>query len=538
MHNIEVVVILLAVMAALSAVAEMIRISYPVLLVVVGLIIGLIPGLPIIELKPEVVFFMFLPPLLYAAAWATSWHDFKKMSRPITLLAVGLVLFTTSIVAIIAHYMIPDFSWPLAFLLGAIISPPDAVAATSVTKGLNVPKRVLIILEGESLVNDASGLIAFRYALIAVTTGNFVFWEASLNFIMVVIGGIIVGLLVGYVFYYIHKLCTTSSTIDVILTLLTPFIAYTVAERIHTSGVLAVVVAGLFLTFRASEMFSHQTRIHALGVWDTMVFILNGIVFILMGLQLPTILKGIETNYSVPAMVGYGLLIGVSIMVIRLLWVFPGAYVPRMLSHKIRETETRPSWKAVFITGWTGMRGVVSLAAALALPVTLENGSPFPHRDLILFVTFVVIMFTLVFQGLSLPYIIKKLDLPTSNQEEIEEQQARMKLASSVILHIEENFALGVVHDDVLNQVKNKYELKINHLNKKVRTEENIKDAGHLFDQLNKMQKELLTVERNVILQMHKQGTVGEEVLRRLEYELDLEESRLELDEKMVIAEV
>lgn len=538
MHNIEVVVILLAVMAALSAVAEMIRISYPVLLVVVGLVIGLIPGLPIIELKPEVVFFIFLPPLLYAAAWSTSWHDFKKMKRPITLLAVGLVLFTTTLVAVIAHYMIPDFTWPLAFLLGAIISPPDAVAATSVTKGLNVPKRVLVILEGESLVNDASGLIAFRYALIAVTTGNFIFWEASLNFIMVVVGGIAVGLLVGYVFYNIHKLCTTSSMIDVILTLLTPFVAYTVAERIHTSGVLAVVVAGLFLTYRASVMFSHQTRIHALGVWETMVFILNGVIFILMGLQLPAILKGIETNYSLPLMIGYGLLIGVGIMIIRLLWVFPGAYLPRILSKRIRDAEERPNWKAVFITGWTGMRGVVSLAAALALPVTLNDGSPFPQRDLILFVTFVVIMFTLVFQGLSLPYLIRKFNLPSSNQEEMEEQHARIKLANSVILHIEENYAMGVVHDDVLNQVKNKYELKINHLNKKVRTEENTKDTTRLFDQLNKMQKELLKVERNVILDMHKQGTVGEEVLRRLEYELDLEESRLELDEKMVAAEV
>ncbi len=534
MHNIEVVVILLAVMAALSAVAEMIRISYPVLLVVVGLGIGLIPGLPTIELKPEIVFFVFLPPLLYAAAWATSWHDFKKLKRPITMLAIGLVLFTTSIVAVVAHYVIPDFSWPLAFLLGAIISPPDAVAATSVTKGLNVPKRVLTILEGESLVNDASGLIAFRYAVIAVSTGNFVFWEASLNFVLVVLGGIAVGIVVGYFFFYIHKLCTTSSTIDVILTLLTPFIAYILAERIHTSGVLAVVVAGLFLTYRASEMFTHQTRIHAIAVWETMVFILNGIIFILIGLQLPTIMKGIQEHYSLLALVGYGLLIGVVVMVVRMLWVYPGAYVPRMLSKKIRETETSPSWKAVFVTGWTGMRGVVSLAAALALPTMMDNGQPFPQRDLILFVTFVVIMFTLVFQGLSLPYIVRKLNMPASNQEEVEEQHARVKLASSVILHIEENYALGVVHDDVLNQVKNKYELKINHLNRKVRTEEHAKDTTLLFQQLNDMQKQLLKIERGAILEMHKQGSVGEEVLRRLEYELDLEESRLELDEKMV----
>lgn len=217
MHDIEVIVILFAIMAGLAAVAEKIKISYPILLVIVGLGIGLVPGLPIVELNPEIVFFVFLPPLLYAAAWYTSWHDFKKMKRPISLLAIGLVLCTTSIVAVVAHYFIPGFSWPLAFLLGAIISPPDAVAATSVTKGLNVPKRVLTILEGESLVNDASGLIAFRYAVIAVTTGNFVFWQASLDFIIAVAGGIAVGFLVGLLFFYIHKICSISSTIDVIL---------------------------------------------------------------------------------------------------------------------------------------------------------------------------------------------------------------------------------------------------------------------------------------------------------------------------------
>ena len=284
-------------------------------------------------------------------------------------------------------------------------------------------------------------------------------------------------------------------------------------------------------------MFSHQTRIHAIAVWDISVFILNGVIFILIGLQLPSILKGITEHHSLVALIGYGLLIGVVAMVVRMLWVFPGAYVPRMLSKKIREAETKPSWKAVFITGWTGMRGVVSLAAALALPTVMENGQPFPLRDEILFLTFVVIMFTLLFQGLSLPFLVKKLNMPSSNEEEIEEQKARVKLANSVILHIEENYALGIVHDDVLNQVKNKYELKINHLNGKVRTEGNVKNSTALFDQLNKMQKELLTVEREVILKMHKQGAVGEEVLRRLEYELDLEESRLELDEKIVVTQ-
>ncbi len=535
MLNIEVIVILLSIMAGLAAVAEKIKISYPILLVIVGLGIGLVPGLPTIELKPEIVFFVFLPPLLYAAAWYTSWHDFKKMKRPITMLAIGLVLCTTTVVAVVAYNFIPGFTWPLAFLLGAIISPPDAVAATSVTKGLNVPKRVLTILEGESLVNDASGLIAFRYAVIAVSTGNFVFWEASLNFLIVVMGGIAVGLIIGLLFFYIHKICTMTSILDVILTLLTPFIAYIVAERIHTSGVLAVVVAGLFLSFRSSEILSHQTRIHAYAVWETVVFILNGIIFILIGLQLPSIIKGLNGQYSLSGLIGYGLLIGIVIMVVRLIWVYPGAYLPRMLSKKIRTTEPNPGWKAVFITGWTGMRGVVSLAAALALPIMMDNGQPFPQRNLILFITFVVIMFTLLFQGLTLPYIVKKFNLPTSNNEEAEEQTARVKLAGSAIIHIEENFAFGVVHDDVLNQVKNKYELKINHLNRKVRTEENIKDSSELFHQLHNMQKELLKVERAAILEMHKQGSVSEEVLRRLEYELDLEESRLTLEQKMSI---
>ncbi len=536
MHNIEVIVILLSVIAALAAVAEKIKISYPVLLVIVGLGIGLVPGLPLVELNPEIVFFVFLPPLLYEAAWSTSWHDFKKLKRSITLLATGLVLFTTTMVAVAAHYIIPGFSWPLAFLLGAIISPPDAVAATSVTKGLNVPKRVLTILEGESLLNDASGLIAFRYAVIAVTTGNFIFWEAGLNFIIVVAGGIAIGLLIGLLFYYIHKICTVTPTLDVMLTLLTPFVAYIVAERLHTSGVLSVVVAGLFLSFRSSEIFKHQTRIHAFAVWEIVVFTLNGIIFILIGLQLPSVLKGIGNEYSLPSLVGYGVMIGIIIMIVRMLWVYPGAYLPRMMSKKIRSTEVRPSPRAVFLTGWTGMRGVVSLAAALALPTIMDNGQPFPQRDLILFLTFIVIMFTLLFQGLTLPFVVKKLNLPISNQEETEEQEARVKLASSVIVHIEENYAFGVVHDDVLNQVKNKYELKINHLNRKVRTEENRKNTSELFQQLHGMQRQLLNLERKAILDMHKQGSVSEVVLRKLEYELDLEESRLLLDEKMISA--
>jgi CPA1 family monovalent cation:H+ antiporter len=532
MREVEIILILLAIITALAQVTDKVKIPYPVLLVVAGMAIGLVPGLPRITLDPEVVFVIFLPPLLYSACWTTSWPDFKAAKRPITLLAIGCVLFTTIAVAAVAHYFIPGFPWPVAFVLGAIISPPDAVAATAATKGLFVPRRIITVLEGESLVNDATGLIAYRYALAAVATGQFVLWQAGLQFLVVAGGGILLGVTVGQVLVWVHKITRGNATVDTSLTFLAPYVSYLAAEELHVSGVLAVVSTGLFIVVRSSEIFTHQTRLQAVATWNTVIFLLNGIVFILIGLQLPAITEGIG-QYSWPLLLGYGALVSGAAIVGRILWVYPAAYVPRWLSRGIRERETATNLRTVTIIAWTGMRGVVSLAAALALPLTLPNGAPFPQRDLILFLTFCVILSTLVLQGLTLPLIIRLLGLKADGNVHQEEAEVRLRIARSVIEHIEENLSLGVMTDDVLAQVKAKYEIRIARLMRKagynIRTQ--LDDAQ--VQQFHQVQHDLIRMERKSVIQLRREGKISDEVLRRLEFELDLEESRVLLEVEM-----
>lgn len=298
MGNFEILIIIIAILVALLAIAERFRLPQSVLLVLSGLAIGFIPSIPQVTLNPEVVFFIFLPPILFDASSHMSWRDFRMEIKPISTLAIALVFFTTITVAITTHLLIPGFPWAFAFVLGAIVSPPDAVAATSITKGLGLNRRVVTILEGESLVNDASALIAYRMAIAAISTGAFVMWDAALNFSFIVLGGIVVGLLTGYIFMTILKKVAENSIIATSLTLLVPFLAYLAAERLHTSGVLAVVTVGLMMSWRASEVYSYQTRIRNKAVWDTLIFLLNGFIFILIGLQFPLILNDLET-YSV-----------------------------------------------------------------------------------------------------------------------------------------------------------------------------------------------------------------------------------------------
>lgn len=528
MEIIATVIVLLAVVTALAEVTDRIRIPYPILLVLAGIGIGLIPGLPRISLDPEIVFLVFLPPILYAAAWTTSWADFKAAKRPITLLAIGCVIFTTCAVALVAHTFIPDLGWAEAFVLGAIISPPDAVAATAATKGLAIPKRVTTILEGESLVNDATGLIAYRYAVAAVVSGAFSFWEAGLQFFLVAAGGIVLGLLIGFVFKWIHKITPDNPTTDTTLTFLTPFISYLVAESIHVSGVLAVVAAGLYLSWNSSMIFSQQTRLQANGTWNTAIFILNGIIFILIGLQLPYILDNIEAH-SFATLLKYGAIVSIAVIVGRIIWVYPGTYVPRWLSKSIRTKEPRPQIPLVTVVAWSGMRGVVSLAAALALPLTMAGSSPFPNRDLIIFLTFCVIFSTLVLQGLTLRPMIKWFGIKPDDHEIKAEQDARLKVASSIIEHIEENYSLSL-SDEVLNQIKTKYEIRIQRLRKDV-VRQRLDESQ--INEFHRIQQELLDKERQMILQLRGDAKIGDEAMRRIEYELDLEETRLLLERGM-----
>lgn len=525
MTNLGIIILLLAVVTALAQVTDKIRIPYPILLVLAGIAIGVVPGLPVITLDPDVVFLIFLPPVLYAAAWNTSWPDFKEAIRPISLLAIGCVLFTTLIVAMAAHYFIPDFGWAESFVLGAIVSPPDAVAATAATKGLKIPKRIVTILDGESLVNDATGLIAYRYAVAAAASGTFIFWLAGINFFYVAGLGIAVGLIIGYVFFWIHKITPNNATTDTTFTLLTPYAAYLLAEEFHASGVLSVVAAGLFLSPRSSQVFSNRTRLQASAVWDTMIFILNGVIFILIGLQLPIILKHI-TSDSIGMLFLYGAVVSLAAVVARILWVFPGAYLPRWFSKSIREREPDTNVRGVSIIAWSGMRGIVSLAAALGLPLMVNETKEFPNRDLIIFLTFCVIFVTLVLQGMTLRKLIHWLGVKLDDRHVKEEERTRLHLAASVIEHIEENYALGL-NDVVLNQIKSKYEIRIQRI-RKIESEQHM--TTEQIAELHRIQYELINRERELILNLRKDEKISDEVMRKIEYELDLEEARLELE--------
>jgi monovalent cation/hydrogen antiporter len=525
MHNIGIIILLLAIITVLAQFTNKIKIPYPILLVFAGIGVGLVPGLPAVSLNPDVIFLIFLPPVLFAAAWTTSWPDFKAAARPITLLATGCVLFTTTMVAAVAHYCIPTFGWPESFVLGAIISPPDAVAAAAATKGLGLPKRVVTILEGESLVNDATGLIAYRYAIATAASGSFILWLAGINFFYVAGLGTLLGLGVGILFFLILKYTPDNAMTDTTLTFLAPYAAYLVAEEFHTSGVLAVVAAGLFLSQRSSEVLNHETRLQANFVWQTVIFLLNGIIFILIGLQLPLILNDIK-GFSLSELLLYGFLVSLATIIGRIIWTFPATFIPRWLSKRIRTNEPRPSLSLVSVVAWSGMRGVVSLAAAMALPLMVTDGVPFPHRDLIIFLTFSVIFSTLVFQGLTLPSLIKWFKIKPDTSGFAKEQEARLKIASSIIEHIEENYSLAL-SENVLNQIKTKYEIRIQRVRK---DQSNPNLSEKQIDDFNRIRKELLAKERDIILSMRKHGEIGDEILRRIEHELDLEESRLVLD--------
>ncbi len=543
MENFKIVIFLMSILIGLSAIADKIKIPYPILLVAIGLIIGFVPALPDLALNPDVVFLIFLPPLLHDAASHTSWHDFRSAIRPITTLAISLVLFTTTSVAVAAHYCIPGFSWPLAFVLGAIVSPPDAVAASGITKGLGLNKRVITILEGESLLNDASALIAYRYAVAAVTSGSFIIWEAGLQFLLVASGGIAIGLVVGYALVFAYKRITNNAVIETSLTLLAPFLSYILAEHIHASGVLAVVSAGLFITWRSPEIFSSQGRMQISAVWDTMVFLLNGIIFILIGLQLPDILRALK-GYSSSQLLIYGLIISVVTIIIRIIWVFAGAYHQHVFTWRRKYPKTNDesgdadvennAWKNVLIVAWTGTRGVVSLATAMALPLTLEDKSAFPQRNIILFLAFVVIFVTLVVQGLSLPLLIRLLGVKIQQNPGKEEKQLQLQMANTILKYIERDFPISM-ESKLREQLKKKYQLAVTYLRKEVRDHEaginNEEDDNNLvLTPLNQMltaQLEIAKFQRELLIKYHKEGVYNDEVIRKVEQELDIEDIRL-----------
>jgi monovalent cation/hydrogen antiporter len=523
--TVEIFVGMLLAVAALALVARRLHIPYPILFVVSGLLLALVPEVPRINLNPELVFLFFLPPLIYPAALFTPWRDFRANLRPISMLAIGLVLITAVAIAFLAqHFM----NLPLAagFVLGAIVSPPDAIAASAIAERLRVPRRIVTVLEGESLVNDATALVAYRFAITAVVTGTFSLSHAGVKFLIVCAGGIALGLAVGWLAAWFHKR-VQDPPIEITVSLLTPFAAYLPAERLGISGVLSVVTAGLYLGWRLPEITDFQTRLDARPVWDTVEFILNGLVFILIGLQLPAVLQAASTDHLPKnQLILYALIISLAVIVVRILWVFPATYLPRLLFKSLRVRDPYPSWRHVTIVAWTGMRGVLSLAAALALPFKKADGSPFPGRDLILFLSFVIILATLVVQGLSLPLLIRWLGVEDDDSLEHEEREARLAANQAALDRLKEIAENDPAKADALKRLRIEYEDRIRQLEA---TEGNRTDRRlRLFSaEYERLSREGLKQERDTILQLRNKDVINDEVLRRIQQDIDLAEARL-----------
>ncbi len=509
--------------------ARHIKVAYPIFLVVAGLGISFIPGIPLIKLDPDVIFVIFLPPLLYEAAWYTSWKDFWKWKRPIALLAFGLVFFTSMIVAYTSSALIPGFTLALGFLLGGIISPPDAVAAATVLKGLSVPKRLMTILEGESLVNDASSLIVFRFALAAVISGTFSMHVAVGQFFISAGMGMVTGLAISYVMYLIHKHLPTTPAMDATLSVMAPYIIFLAAEHFHFSGVIGVVSGGLFISYRTHETFkSGETKINMLGVWTTGIFIMNAMVFILIGLELPEIIAGLG-DYSVVEAVKYGLIISAITIVLRFVWVYPSTHIPRMLFAKVRE-EANPGWKGPLLVSVAGMRGVVSLATALSIPVMMTETEAFPLRNLIIFITFVVIFVTLVVQGLSLPFIVKWVkfnDLDEQVPPAQEQAGIRLRLNTAALTYLEQRYPFEVADNEFVEMYKEELQNDIVTTRQKLDSME-CDDCERIeIEEYAQVLHDVYKVQRQELFKLRKEKFFSDEAIRHMEIQLDLDETKI-----------
>ena len=540
MGEIEIILVLLAAVVALATLARKFGIPYPIFLVLGGLVLAFVPGLPEVELEPEIVFVLFLPPLLFSSAFFTSWRDFRANIRAIGLLAVGLVLATVVAVAAVAHF-VAGLSWPAAFVLGAIVSPTDAIAATSIAQRLGVPRRIVTILEGESLVNDATGIVAYRIAA-GVATGALAFSlsGATLQFVVGAVGGVAVGIGVGWLTVRAFELLD-DTPVEIVVSLLAPFAAYLAAEEgPHViwhellglpgepffSGVLAAVAGGLYVGRVSPGLMSSSSRLEGVAVWNVVVFLLNGLAFALIGLQLPNVIEGLE-EYAYSELFLYAVLVSLAVILVRVAWVFPATYIPRWAFRSIRERDPTPPWQSIAVVSWAGMRGVISLAAALALPQTTAAGAAFTERNLILFLTFSVILATLVAQGLSLPALIRLLQLEDDGSAEREETKGRIKVANAALDRIESLAQEDWVREDTAERVRGMYNYRRSRFVARFAGDDGdgIEERSANYQRL---MRELLRAQRAELLRLRNEGEIADEAMHRIERDLDLEESRLD----------
>src|SRR5215475_3779338 len=525
MKTVEIVFLLLLLfVSAFGALACRLRTPYPIILVIAGLLLGFIPGIPKITLNPDIVFFVALPPLLYSAAWRVPWREFSYNLVSIFSLAFGLVTFTVLVVAEVAQWFLPGFDWRMGFTLGAIVAPTDAIAATSIARRIGLPQRIVDLLEGESLINDASALLAFEFGVAMLVRGQSpTVASGLLRLVYLAVGGVAVGLLIGVtVNWFEHRI--DDGPIEIALSLLTPYAAYLAADSLQASGVLAVVACGLYLSRRSSDFFSPAVRLQTYAVWESLTFILNGLVFILIGLQLPYVLDEAR-DHSLRALLMYGAVFSAILILLRLIWLFPGARIANFIRRRaLHQREPMPPARQIFFVGWTGMRGVISLAAAIALPQTLANGAPFTQRQLIIFLTFSVILVTLVLQGLTLAPLARALGLiGVANQNVEEEEEARRLILETALRHLDkvrenDKADFAVVFDDLELHYRDRLATLI---------EEETDIHSARYGRYIELSRELLQVERRTAIRLRNERRINDELLRRLEHEMDLAEARL-----------
>jgi monovalent cation/hydrogen antiporter len=517
---------LLAVGLLLLVASQLVRIPYPILLVLGGVGISFIPGLPTVELSPNLVLVAVLPPLLYGSAFFTSLRELRANLKPIVLLAVGLVLTTMLAVAAVAHAVIPGLDWPQAFVLGALVSPTDPTAATSIAQRLGLPRRLIALIEGESLVNDGTALVAYRFAVAAVVTGSFSLPKATGEFALNVVGGIAVGLAVGYLIRQLRRRLD-NPPVEITVSLLSGYFAYLPAHALGVSGVLAAVTVGIYMGWHTPELTSAQVRLQGVAVWEIVFLLLNGLLFALIGLQLPSIVDALSAR-STMSLIGYAALVSAVVIAARFAWVFSSGWVSHAVSRRFRQEDPAPSWASKTVLAWAGMRGAVSLAAALALPLTTDAGGSFPNRNLIIFLTFSVILVTLVLEGLTLPALIRVLDLEDDGLAEKEDAKARIYAAQAALDRLAELEAEDWVREDTAERMRGLYGFRQNRFRERFDPDGDgsVEDRSQAYQRLR---RELLNAERSAVEELRRQGRIDDDVMRRVVRDLDLEDARLEL---------
>jgi CPA1 family monovalent cation:H+ antiporter len=518
---VQTVLFMMAVLAAVAVAAKRLNIAPSILLVVAGIGMAFIPGLPKVELAPEVVLLVILPPLIYSAGVAMSWREFKFNLRPIALLAFGCVLFTTCAVAAAAHYLL-NFDWAVGFLLGAIIAPPDVVAPLAIARRLALPRRILVVLEGEGLANDATALILYRFAVAAVSTGTFSLPEASGTFAAIVVGEIIYGIAVGWLSLRLRQ-WAHEPRVEITLSLMTPYLAFWVPAHFGGSGVLATVACGLYVSWNGPRLIPSATRLQGIFFWDLIVYLIEGLVFLLTGLQARALLDNVHA-FSIRDLLIATAWTTLIAIVARFIWVFPATYIPRWVSAPLRKRDPAPPWQGPFLISFTGVRGVVSLAAALAIPYALANGAPFPHRELILFITFGVIIVTIVGQGLMLPAVVRWLGLTKLGQiERKDEIKHELRARQAALKQVEKRLVKAIKEHDLPDyavdhlRTRNQSRLQI--------LPTNLTEGLDHMRRTAKVKAELIEAEREFIYELLRDGKITDEARRRIEYELDLEEA-------------